>query len=44
MFEPKIALSRELYEKLRVVSEAGGYSSPHEFAIHVLEKAVAGSG
>lgn len=42
MFEPKIALSRELYEKLRVVSEAGGYSSPHEFAIHVLEKAVAG--
>ncbi|TFH16747.1 MAG: hypothetical protein E4H02_04770 [Lentisphaerales bacterium] len=40
MFGPKIAVSKELYEKLRVAAEAGGYSSPEEFALHILEKAV----
>jgi hypothetical protein len=37
-------LSRTLYEKLKEAAEAGGYSSAEEFALHVLETAVAGIG
>jgi len=36
----KIAVDSELYAQLKQCAEAGGYSSPEEFAIHVLEKEV----
>jgi hypothetical protein len=38
MFGRKLAIADDLYEKLRKCSEAAGYSSPEEFATHVLEK------
>ena len=44
MFGKKLKLSDSLYEKLRRAAEAGGYSSPEEFALHVLEKATAEEG
>lgn len=40
MFGRKISVDSELYEQLKQCAEAGGYSSPEEFAIHSLEKAV----
>ena len=40
MFSRKIAVGDDLYEKLKKCSESAGYSSPEEFAIHVLEKEV----
>jgi len=48
VFSRKLSLGDDLYEKLKKCSEAAGYSSPEEFALHVLEKEVdrilAGSG
>lgn len=41
MFEPKIKLDRDLYERLKKTAEAAGYSSVDEFVIHLLEKAAA---
>lgn len=41
MFEPKIKLDRDLYDRLKRVAEAAGYSSVDEFAVHLLEKAAA---
>jgi len=41
MFGHKLALSNSLYDKIRAVAEAKGYSSAEEFAMHVLEKSVA---
>ena len=38
MFGRKLTLSDALYERLRKVAEARGYSSVEEFALHVLEK------
>lgn len=43
MFGPKIKIDNGLYEKLKEVAKARGYSSAEEFAVHVLEQAVAGS-
>ena len=43
MFEPKIRVSKTLYRQLRETAEAKGYSSAEEFALHVLEQAVAGA-
>jgi hypothetical protein len=40
VFRRKISVDSELYEQLKECSEAEGYASPEEFAIHVLEKAV----
>ncbi len=40
MFGRKLAIEDDLYEKLKKCSEAAGYSSPEEFALHVLEKEV----
>jgi hypothetical protein len=40
----KIEVSRDLFDKLAKAAEAAGYSSPREFAVHVLEKAVADIG
>ena len=42
MFEPKIKLDRDLYQKLAKAAEAAGYSSTEEFILHILEKTVAG--
>ena len=36
----KISVDSELYEQLKQCSEAEGYATPEEFALHVLEKAV----
>lgn len=41
MFEPKIKLNRELYNKIKMYSEMAGYSSVEEFVTHALEKEVA---
>jgi len=38
VFGRKLAIDDELYEKLKQCSENAGYSSPQEFALHVLEK------
>ena len=40
LFAKKIGLEDELYEKVKKCAEAAGYSSPEEFAAHVLEKEV----
>ena len=37
----KVVLSKDLYDKVKKVAEAAGYSSVEEFVIHVLEKTVA---
>ena len=41
MFEPKIKLSKELFEKVKQLAELSGYSSADEFVVHVLEKEIA---
>lgn len=38
MFGHKIKIEPDLYEKIKKCAEAAGYSSPEEFALHVLEK------
>ena len=38
MFGPGIKLSNDLWERVKRVSEAAGYSSPQEFIEHVLER------
>jgi predicted CopG family antitoxin len=38
MFGHKIKIDDDLFEKLKKCSDAAGYSSPAEFALHVLEK------
>ena len=40
MFEPKIKINRDLYDKVKQHAEAAGYSSVEEFAQHVLEQAL----
>jgi hypothetical protein len=35
---PKIKIEKDLYDKMKNCAEIAGYSSPEEFAIHVLEK------
>jgi predicted CopG family antitoxin len=39
VFEPKIKIDRELYERLKTTAELTGYSSVEEFVTHLLEKA-----
>jgi hypothetical protein len=39
MFEPKIKIPAELYERLKKTAEKAGYSSVDEFIIHALDKA-----
>jgi metal-responsive CopG/Arc/MetJ family transcriptional regulator len=39
-----IKVSKELWERIERAAKAGGYSSPQEFAEHVLEKYVPKSG
>jgi hypothetical protein len=37
----KIRIERELWEKIRAISEVAGYSSADEFIVHALERQVA---
>ena len=37
----KISIDKQLWDKLKRLSELAGYSSPDEFVIHALEKEVA---
>lgn len=41
---PKVKIDKELYKKVKYVSEIIGYSSVDEFISHLLEKAVDQSG
>ncbi len=41
MFGPKVSIEKELYERLKRVAKAAGYSSVDEFIRHALEKAAA---
>lgn len=34
----KLKLDNETIERIRKVSEVGGYSSPEEFVIHIIER------
>ncbi|MGD8719279.1 MAG: hypothetical protein PVH29_10710 [Candidatus Zixiibacteriota bacterium] len=37
----KIKIDGELWDRVKKAAEAGGYSSPEEFVIHVLERDLA---
>lgn len=37
----KIKIDEGLWDKLRLYAEAAGYTSADEFAVHVLEQAIA---
>jgi hypothetical protein len=41
MLGPTIKLDKALWEKVKKVADAGGYSSPQEFVQHVIEKELA---
>ena len=41
MLGPTIKLKKDLWTKVKRVAAAGGYSSPEEFVVHVLEREVA---
>jgi metal-responsive CopG/Arc/MetJ family transcriptional regulator len=38
MFGHSVKLSEDLWDRVKKVSEAAGYSSPQEFIQHVLER------
>jgi hypothetical protein len=40
MFSPSVKLSKDLWDRIKRVSDAAGYSSPQEFILHVLEREV----
>ena len=40
MFSPTVKLNKDLWDRIRRVSDAAGYSSPQEFIQHVLEREV----
>jgi len=37
----KIKIDAHLFERVKKVAEAAGYSSPEEFVVHVIEKELA---
>lgn len=41
MFKPKVDLTRELAEKLKVAAQIAGASSMQEFAVQILEEGAA---
>jgi metal-responsive CopG/Arc/MetJ family transcriptional regulator len=43
MFDPRIKIDKQLYDRLAKAAEVAGYSSTDEFIMHLLETA-AGSG
>jgi metal-responsive CopG/Arc/MetJ family transcriptional regulator len=40
MFSPTVKLSKDLWDRIKRVSDSAGYSSPQEFIQHVLEREV----
>lgn len=38
---PSIRLKKELWAKVKKVSETAGYSSPEEFVAHIIEREIA---
>lgn len=38
---PSVKLNKELWEKVKKIADAGGYSSAEEFVLHVLEREAA---
>ncbi len=41
MLGPNVKLNKDLWTKVKRVAAAGGYSSPEEFVVHVLEREIA---
>lgn len=41
MLGPSVKLNKDLWAKVKRVAAAGGYSSPEEFVVHVLEREIA---
>jgi len=41
MAKTKVKIEKELFEKVKTLSELSGYSSPEEFITHCLEKEIA---
>ena len=37
----KVAIDKDLWEKIRLIAEVAGYSSPDEFVNHALERQIA---
>lgn len=37
----RIKIAKPLYQRLSEIAQAGGYSSPEEFIVHILEKETA---
>lgn len=37
----KVKVDKDLWEKIKLISDVAGYSSPDEFVIHALEKQIA---
>ena len=37
----KVAIDKDLWERIRLISEVAGYSSPDEFVVHALERQIA---
>jgi hypothetical protein len=37
----KITIDKDLWEKIRLIAEVAGYSSPDEFVVHALERQIA---
>ena len=37
----KVTIDKDLWEKIKAISEVAGYSSPDEFVVHALEKQLA---
>jgi metal-responsive CopG/Arc/MetJ family transcriptional regulator len=35
---PKVKIDANLYDRVKKVAEIGGYSSPDEFIIHIIER------
>jgi hypothetical protein len=38
---PKIKFDKDLYERVKKISELAGYASPDEFIVHCVEKELA---
>jgi hypothetical protein len=38
---PSVKINKELWEKVKKIADAGGYSSAEEFVVHVLEREAA---
>lgn len=40
MFEPKVKISKPLYDRVAEMAKRAGYASTDEFIVHVLEREV----